>query len=61
MVHKYRGAPYDFMEIILRAFYFLLRLQKLDRVFGKLDRAFERLGRVYENKHLAECFVKESL
>ena len=43
------------------AFDFLLRLQKLSRVFGKLVQAFERLGRVFWNKHLAECFVEESL
>ena len=37
-----------------QAFGFLLRLQKLSRVF-------ERLGRVFYDKHSAECFVMENL
>ena len=30
-----------------RGFGFLLRFQKLDRVFGKLGQMFEKLGRVF--------------
>ena len=55
-------------QILDRAFHLLLRLQKLDQVFGKLGRVFEKLGRAFErlsgtfeNQYSAESFIKESL
>ena len=40
-------APGQFFQTLGQAFHFLLRLQKLSRVFKKLSQAFERLGRVF--------------
>ena len=47
-----RGLPFKILGPVFqtnsRAFDFLLRFQKLGRVFGKFDRVLEKLGRAFE-------------